>query len=105
MLTQERKKASMDTMPTTLSRNTSSAVEEQHSVARTLVLDLLPGALILAFFVAVLCIHIVADSRNLRSRFKLADLESQGCHQRRSLRSMAPERKQPLHVGDDILSC
>src|SRR5215204_7175280 len=43
----------MDTTPTTLSRNTSSAVEDQHSVARTLVLHLLPGALILAFFVAV----------------------------------------------------
>lgn len=43
----------MDTTPTTLSRNTSSAVEEQHSVARTLVLHLLPGALILVFFVAV----------------------------------------------------
>jgi uncharacterized protein len=43
----------MDTTPTTLSRNTSSAVEEQHSLARTLVLHLLPGVLILAFFVAV----------------------------------------------------
>ena len=44
----------MDTTPTTLSRNNSSAaVDEQHSVARTLVLHLLPGALILAFFVAV----------------------------------------------------
>ena len=42
----------MDTTPTTLSRNTS-AVDEQHSVARTLVLHLLPGALILVFFVAV----------------------------------------------------
>jgi CAAX protease family protein len=38
---------------TTLSRNTSSAADEQHSVARTLVLHLLPGALMLAFFVAV----------------------------------------------------
>jgi hypothetical protein len=37
---------------TTLSRNTSTA-DEQHSVARTLVLHLLPGALILAFFVSV----------------------------------------------------
>jgi len=43
----------MDTTPTTLSRNTSSAVEEQHSVARTLVLHLLPGALVLVFFLAV----------------------------------------------------
>ena len=43
----------MDTTPTTLSPNTSSAVEEQHSLARTLVLHLLPGVLILAFFVAV----------------------------------------------------
>jgi len=43
----------MDTTPTTLSRNTDSAVDEQHSVARTLVLHLLPGVLILAFFVAV----------------------------------------------------
>jgi len=42
----------METTPTTLSRNTSSA-DEQHSIARTLVLHLLPGALILAFFVAV----------------------------------------------------
>ena len=42
----------MDTTPTTLSRNTS-AVDEQHSVVRTLVLHLLPGALILLFFVAV----------------------------------------------------
>jgi CAAX protease family protein len=38
---------------TTLSRNASSTADEQHSVARTLVLHLLPGALILAFFVAV----------------------------------------------------
>lgn len=42
----------MDTTPTTLSRNTS-AVEEQHSVARTIVLHLLPGVLILAFSVVV----------------------------------------------------
>jgi len=37
---------------TTLSQN-ASAIYEQHSVARTLVLHLLPGVLILAFFVAV----------------------------------------------------
>ena len=43
----------MDTTPTTLNRNSSSAVEEQHSVARTLVLHLLPGALVLVFFLAV----------------------------------------------------
>jgi len=42
----------MDTTPTTLSRNTST-VDEQHSVARTLVLHLLPGVLIVAFSVAV----------------------------------------------------
>ena len=42
----------MDTTPTTLSQD-SSAVDEQHSVARTLVLHLLPGVLILVFFVAV----------------------------------------------------
>jgi membrane protease YdiL (CAAX protease family) len=42
----------MDTTPTTLSRNMSTA-DEQHSIARTLVLHLLPGALILAFFLAV----------------------------------------------------
>jgi hypothetical protein len=38
--------------PTTLSQD-SGAVYEQHSVARTLVLHLLPGALILVFFVAI----------------------------------------------------
>src|SRR5215203_4495653 len=43
----------MDTTPTTLSRNTNSAVDEQHSVARTLVLHLLPGVLIVAFYAAV----------------------------------------------------
>jgi membrane protease YdiL (CAAX protease family) len=42
----------MDTTPTTLSRN-GSAVDEQHSVARTLVLHLLPGVLILVFSAAV----------------------------------------------------
>jgi uncharacterized protein len=42
----------METTPTTLCRNISTA-DEQHSIARTLVLHLLPGALILAFFVAV----------------------------------------------------
>jgi membrane protease YdiL (CAAX protease family) len=43
----------MDTTPTTLSRTNSSVVDEQHSVGRTLVLHLLPGVLILVFFVAV----------------------------------------------------
>jgi len=42
----------MDTTSTTLSQD-SSAVVEQHSVARTLVLHLLPGVLNLALFVAV----------------------------------------------------
>jgi len=42
----------MDATPTTLSQD-SGPVYEQHSVARTLVLHLLPGALVLAFFVAV----------------------------------------------------
>src|SRR5215207_9654772 len=42
----------MDTTPTTLSRNRST-VDEQHSVARTLVLHLLPGVLTVAFSVAV----------------------------------------------------
>jgi len=42
----------MDTTSTTLSQD-SSAVVEQHSAARTLVLNPLPGALILVFFVAV----------------------------------------------------
>jgi membrane protease YdiL (CAAX protease family) len=42
----------MDTTPTTLSRN-GSAVDKQHSVARTLVLHLLPGVLILVFSAAV----------------------------------------------------
>ena len=42
----------MDTTSTTLSRD-SNAMYEQHSVARTLVLHLLPGALVLVFFVAV----------------------------------------------------
>ena len=42
----------MDATPTTLSQD-SGAPDEQHSVARTLVLHLLPGVLILAFFVAV----------------------------------------------------
>ena len=41
----------MDTTPTTISQN-SGAIYEQHSFARTLVLHLLPGALILVFFVA-----------------------------------------------------
>jgi uncharacterized protein len=43
----------MDTTPTTLSPNNIGAVDEQHSVARTLVLHLLPGVLIVAFSVAV----------------------------------------------------
>src|SRR5215212_2466609 len=43
----------MDTTPSTLSQDNSSAVDEQHSVPRTLVLHLLPGVLILVFFVAV----------------------------------------------------
>ena len=43
----------MDATPTTLSQESGAAVYEQHSVARTLVLHLLPGALALAFFVAV----------------------------------------------------
>ena len=38
--------------PTTLSQD-NGAIYEQHSVARTLVLHLLPGVLILAFFVAI----------------------------------------------------
>ena len=42
----------MDATTTTLSEH-SGAIYEQHSVARTLVLHLLPGALILVFFVAV----------------------------------------------------
>ena len=42
----------MDT-PSTLSQYNSRAVDEQHSVPRTLVLHLLPGVLILVFFVAV----------------------------------------------------
>jgi len=42
----------MDGTPTTLSQD-SSAIYQQHSAARTLVLHLLPGALILVFFVAV----------------------------------------------------
>src|SRR5215217_3136302 len=43
----------MDTTPSTLSQDNNSAVDEQHSVPRTLVLHLLPGVLILVFFVAV----------------------------------------------------
>src|SRR5215212_12022136 len=43
----------MDTTPSTLSQDNSSAVDEQHSVPRTLLLHLLPGVLILVFFVAV----------------------------------------------------
>jgi membrane protease YdiL (CAAX protease family) len=43
----------MDTTPSTLSQDNSSAVDEQHSVPRTLVLHLLPGVLVLVFFVAV----------------------------------------------------
>src|SRR5829696_6511917 len=39
--------------PTTTHSQDSGAIYEQHSVARTLVLHLLPGALILAFFLAV----------------------------------------------------
>ena len=42
----------MDAPTTTLSQD-SGAIYEQHSVARTLVLHLLPGALILVFFVAI----------------------------------------------------
>ena len=42
----------MDASTTTLSQD-RGAIYEQHSVARTLVLHLLPGALILAFFVAI----------------------------------------------------
>jgi len=42
----------MDASTTTLSQD-SGAIYEQHSVARTLVLHLLPGALVLVFFVAV----------------------------------------------------
>jgi uncharacterized protein len=42
----------MDVTPMTPSQQ-SSAIYEQHSVARTLVLHLLPGALILVFFVAI----------------------------------------------------
>jgi uncharacterized protein len=42
----------MDVTPMTPSRD-SSTIYEQHSVARTLVLHLLPGALIVVFFVAV----------------------------------------------------
>ena len=38
--------------PTTHSQD-SGAIYEQHSVARTLVLHLLPGVLVLVFFVAV----------------------------------------------------
>src|SRR5919107_6021133 len=39
--------------PTTTHSQESGAIYEQHSVARTLVLHLLPGALVLVFFVAV----------------------------------------------------
>ena len=39
--------------PTTTHSQDSGAIYEQHSVARTLVLHLLPGALVLVFFVAV----------------------------------------------------
>jgi uncharacterized protein len=39
--------------PTTTFSQDSGAIYEQHSVARTLVLHLLPGVLILVFFVAV----------------------------------------------------
>src|SRR5918995_5603857 len=39
--------------PTTTHSQDSGAIYEQHSVARTLVLHLLPGALVLAFFLAV----------------------------------------------------
>jgi membrane protease YdiL (CAAX protease family) len=42
----------MDAPTTTLSQD-SGAIYEQHSVARTLVLHLLPGVLVLVFFVAV----------------------------------------------------
>ena len=42
----------MDAPTTTLSQD-SGAIYEQHSVARTIVLHLLPGALILLFFLAV----------------------------------------------------
>ena len=43
----------MDSTPSMLSQDNRSAVDEQHSVPRTLVLHLLPGVLILVFFVAV----------------------------------------------------
>jgi uncharacterized protein len=39
--------------PTTTHSQDSSAIYEQHSVARTLVLHLLPGALMLVFYVAI----------------------------------------------------
>jgi uncharacterized protein len=42
----------MDATPSTLSQQSSASVE-QHSVLRTLVLHLLPGALVLVFFVAI----------------------------------------------------
>src|SRR5215204_5112768 len=42
----------MDATPSTLSQQSSASVE-QHSVLRTIVLHLLPGALILVFFVAI----------------------------------------------------
>jgi len=42
----------MDATPSTLSQQSSASVE-QHSVIRTIVLHLLPGALIVAFFLAI----------------------------------------------------
>ena len=52
-LQKERRRGDcMDATPSTLNQQSSASVE-QHSVLRTLVLHLLPGALVLVFFVAI----------------------------------------------------